>query len=120
MAINLLREPDSKVGTVAHEVGYRSVKNFYRILWNLTGMTPSRVRGMNKIDARELLDSRLSLPSRSNASLNASCGSRGPGVARPVHRARRQPLSRCTRVKATTGDKEHRRSNLKPKQLLNS
>jgi AraC-like DNA-binding protein len=55
-AFTPLRQPGSNVGEIAHAVGYRSRKNFNRVLRELTGLTPSHVRALGEPDARDVVE----------------------------------------------------------------
>jgi AraC-like DNA-binding protein len=57
-----LRACDSKVDDVARMLGYRSPKNFYGVLKDQTGLTPSEVRNLTESAVRRLLDVTLALP----------------------------------------------------------
>jgi AraC-like DNA-binding protein len=61
-AFGMLRASESNVGAAAFQAGYQSTKNFYRVLRELTGMTPSQVRELRDEDAQRILDNRLQLP----------------------------------------------------------
>jgi AraC-like DNA-binding protein len=97
-AFNMLREADSKVEAAALLVGYRSTKNFYRALRELTGMTPSSVRQLSARDAAQMLETVLQLPaakfgrSRSNAN-----GRNGSSMSAPTLASRRRIASRSQR-----------------------
>jgi AraC-like DNA-binding protein len=55
-AVRDLRVPDSNVDAVAKLVGYSSPKNLYAALRAETGLTPSAVRAMSRIDVEVLLE----------------------------------------------------------------
>jgi AraC-like DNA-binding protein len=61
-AIVRLRSPFATVEGVASEVGYKSAKNFYRALRNLTGLTPDGARQLDAGLSCDLLTTALSLP----------------------------------------------------------
>jgi methylphosphotriester-DNA--protein-cysteine methyltransferase len=47
----------AKVDAVALEVGYRSKKNLYRALYQVTGLTPTGFRKLSATDAERLVNS---------------------------------------------------------------
>lgn len=54
-AVRLLREEELKVEAVALHVGYRSPKNFYRVLRKCTGLSPSDVRRLDGCHAEGIV-----------------------------------------------------------------
>jgi len=53
-AIALFADGESKTTAVARSVGYRSEKNFYRALRNVTGKRPTEVKSMSRQNLRML------------------------------------------------------------------
>lgn len=60
-AIPEIRKPDSNIDAVARSVGYKSSKNFYRVMDVLTGLVPSDIRRMSSLEIERLLETSLSL-----------------------------------------------------------
>jgi AraC-like DNA-binding protein len=58
-AITLFADGESKTTAVARSVGYRSEKNFYRALRNVTGKKPTEVKSMSRHNLRMLANNVL-------------------------------------------------------------
>jgi AraC-like DNA-binding protein len=55
-AVRRLRDTDEKIEAIARHVGWKSRKDLYRSIGQLTGLTPAGIRALSSADASQVID----------------------------------------------------------------
>ena len=119
LAVFDLLNTDEKISAIADDAGYRSPKDFYRVVADCTGLTPRALRLLalpDRLDIREMLEAALT---RRRSAPQGSGRSRVPRAAamslRAVRRRAIAAATQCLPVRITPAKAAlpRRRHNLK-------